>query len=144
MVYYFIWFSYLQYSLVYYRLSYLYHLITLNYMEETPSVLVLSTHGVIYLFVSDIFFFDQLSLMFHKCIHLEQLQLIWVISWLHPFIQIDSLFYLLGQIPLVLALLYWDCHLIFKRIFFFFFKTFCLVSRIYFWNFFQQIFLIVP
>ena len=113
-------------------------------MEETPSVLVLSTHGVIYLFVSDIYFFDQLSLMFHKCIHLEQLQLIWVISWLHPFIQIDSLFYLLGQIPLVLALLYWDCHLIFKRIFFFFFKTFCLVSRIYFWNFFQQIFLIVP
>ena len=91
-------------------------------MEETPSVLVLSTHGVIYLFVSDIFFFDQLSLMFHKCIHLEQLQLIWVISWLHPFIQIDSLFYLLGQIPLVLALLYWDCHLIFKRIFFFFFS----------------------
>ena len=92
-------------------------------MEETPSVLVLSTHGVIYLFVSDIFFFDQLSLMFHKCIHLEQLQLIWVISWLHPFIQIDSLFYLLGQIPLVLALLYWDCHLIFKRIFFFFFQN---------------------
>ena len=49
-------------------------------MEETLSVLVLSTHGVIYLFiylfVSDIFFFHQLSLRFHKCIHLEQLQLI--------------------------------------------------------------------
>ena len=48
-------------------------------MEETLSVLVLSTHGVIYLFIylfPIYFFFHQLSLRFHKCIHLEQLQLI--------------------------------------------------------------------
>ena len=46
-------------------------------MEETPSVLVLSTHGVIYLFICFRYiFFHQLSLRFHKCIHLEQLQLI--------------------------------------------------------------------